>query len=90
MGADAPYPEYDERRHPANGRPCGGSSAVFMSVILKYCLAQRGPDEAAEQTHQWWDTSGTKFDTLSNPLDMTMSKKNGAGFSCWNYRYQTI
>ena len=35
MGADAPYPEYDERRHPANGRPCGGSSAVFMSVILK-------------------------------------------------------
>ena len=64
MGADAPIPQkYDERRRPTNGRPRGGSNAVFMSVILKKnSLAQRSPDEAAERPHQGWETLETKFD----------------------------
>jgi hypothetical protein len=45
-----------------------------MSVILKNSLAQRGPDEAAERPHQGWDTSGTKFDYVSNPHEITMSR----------------
>jgi len=54
-------------------RPRGGSGAVFMSVIRKNCLAQRGPDEAAERPHQGWDTSRTKFYNISYPHEKPMS-----------------
>jgi hypothetical protein len=48
--------------------------SIFMSVILKKqpCPA-RLKNEAAERPHQGWETSETKFDTLSDPHEMTMS-----------------
>ena len=85
MGVDTPISlNTMERRRPKKGPPSGGSSTVFMSLIQKNNLAQRGPDEAAEQPPQEWDTSGTKNE-VTNPLDMTMREKY-TEFSCWNYR----
>jgi hypothetical protein len=77
-GAKCPHiPEYDKRRR----SPKGLLSAVvqvqfFMSVILKKtALPGETPKEVAKRPCQGWDASGTKFDTLANPHERTMSDK---------------
>ena len=73
MGADIPLPQkYDERRRPTNGRPRGVSSTVFRELDSKKIFpARRGPDEAAERSHQRWDISGTIVTTNTNPDEIT-------------------
>jgi hypothetical protein len=78
MGAKCPHtPEYDERRRPTKGLLCAAVQVqFFMSVILKKLpCPERQKNEAAKRPYLEWDTSGTKFDTLSNPHEITMSDK---------------
>ena len=84
MGVDTPISlNTMERRRPKKGPPSSGSSTVFMSLIQKNNLAQRGPDEAAEQPHQ--EGTHQERNLIPNPLDMTKREKY-TGFSCGNYR----
>jgi len=53
----------------------GGSRTVYMSVLLKKGLARRNPDKAAGQPHRVGDTAEPKFDTLSDPDEMTVRQK---------------
>ena len=55
--------------------PQACSSAVFYERDLqKTTLPSEAQNEAAERPHQGWETSRTKFNTLSNPREMTMSQ----------------
>ena len=79
MGFDPPIPPCTINAAAPEGTPPRRFECSFYERdSLKNYLAQRGPDEAAERPHQGWETSRTKFNTISNRHEMTMNLSGNA------------
>ena len=73
MGADIPLPQkYDDHHRPRREAPAAVRVGFLKEHDSKKIFpARRGPDEAAERSHQRWDISGTIVTTNTNPDEIT-------------------